>query len=70
MFERVTVRLKQEWVVTWRTTAGGLAPRSGDSWRGVTKRGVGKRDVGKRGEDIGTTAKCLGLTMLSSLILA
>ena len=64
------MRPKQERVVTWRTNIVGLAPRLGDSWRGVTKRGVGKRDVGKRGEDIGTTAKCARLTMLSSLILA
>jgi hypothetical protein len=70
VFERVTVRPKQEWVVTWSTTAGGLAPGQGDSWRSVTKRGVGNRDVGQRGEDIGTTAKCLRLTMLSYLILA
>jgi len=35
------------------------------SWRGVAKRGVCKH-----GDDIGTTGKCLGVTMLSSLILA
>ena len=41
----------------YRARAGRL------SWRGMSKRGVGKR-----GDAIETSGKCLGLTMLSSLI--
>ena len=41
-----------------------MAPGPEDSWRGETTRGVGTREVN---ETIGTG---LGLTMLSSLILA
>jgi len=62
--------LGREAVVAWRGVAWRGVAWRGVAWRGVAWRGVAWLGVGKRGDDIETTGKCLGLTMLSSLILA
>ena len=48
-------------VVTWRTNGATVGTWTGRLWG---------RDVSRRGDANGTTGGCLGLTILSSIILA
>jgi hypothetical protein len=54
----------RQWVATWRITAREWVPGLGVS------RGVAWRGVAWRGDANGTTGDCLGLTVLSSMVLA